>query len=418
MSGSRRIRSVLFLSPESPYPLHGGGQYRTASLIHYFSGFAQVDLILISESGKPALLPPGLVRSQTVIPLPRHGKGALERYARNARRAFVGVPPLIDRLSGLTSEIVKAIGGKQYDLGVVEHFWLAPYLKQMKSACAETVLDLHNVESALHRTCAEADRGIVSLGHSRFAGASRKLEAELLPGFSMVLATSGPDRDLALKIAPKANVEVYPNALPLVTQPLVEKKPGKPGEAPLVVFSGNFEYHPNIDAVHFLVNWIWPELRRRHPRLRLRLVGRGDSYIRHLLPAGLPVECGIEVSGEVDDAMAELAAADVVIAPLRMGSGTRIKILQGWAAGKPVVATPLAAEGLMIEDGQNIVLAKTPDAFASAVLRLLGNSGERQRIAANGRHTFERHYTWEVAWRKLDLYLQVTRPAEVSRYTE
>ena len=89
---------VLMLTPEPPYPLEGGGAYRIASLVHYFARFAEVDLILISESGHPALLPDGLVRSQQVIPLPHHDRGPAARYLRNAGRAMRGVPPLIDGL--------------------------------------------------------------------------------------------------------------------------------------------------------------------------------------------------------------------------------------------------------------------------------------------------------------------------------
>ena len=83
---------VLMLSPEPPYPLNGGGAFRTASLLHYFAQLGPVDLILLSQNGKPALLPPGLVRSQQVIPLPRHNASVVARYARNARRAVRGIP--------------------------------------------------------------------------------------------------------------------------------------------------------------------------------------------------------------------------------------------------------------------------------------------------------------------------------------
>lgn len=405
------IRSVLVISPESPYPLQGGGQYRTASLIHYFARFAEVDLILISESGKPALLPPGLVRSQTVIPLPKHSKGLLERYSRNARRALAGVPPLIDRLSGLGPAITKGIGGRRYDAGVLEHFWLAPYVNELEVACQEMVLDLHNVESMLHQTCARAGNGLVGLGHRRFAGASRKLEAQLLPRFNTVLATSASDQAMAKKIAPSARIEVYPNALPAVAAPGSEQTArAELREPPVVVFSGNFEYHPNIDAVRYLLTAIWPEVRKQRPDLRLRLVGRGDSHIRSLLPRGSAANTGIEVTGAVQNAMAEIGEARIVIAPLRMGSGTRIKILEAWAAARPVVATPLAAEGLAVKDGENIVLEATPEAFARAILRLLTDPAERVRLAAGGRKTFEQMYTWDAAWLTLDRYLQVTRP--------
>lgn len=401
------IRSVLMLSPEPPYPLASGGAYRTASLLQYFARFAKVDLLLISESGKPALLPPKLsgeplVRSQTVIPLKAHGRGVAARYYRNARRAIRGVPPLIDRLGGLESALAEAVAGRRYDLGMVEHFWCAPYIAQMESVCGRTVLDLHNVESMLHQRCAAVEHGLIGAGHRRFAGSSRKLESELLPRYSLVLAASTDDARQALAIAPQARIEVYPNALPYVEMPQVPEEDS-------IVFSGNFEYHPNIDAVRYLVSEIWPEVARKRPGLRLRLVGRGEGFIRHLIPA----DSRIEMSGSVPNALAEIAAARVVIAPLRAGSGTRIKILEAWAAGRAVVATPLAAEGLLVQDGRNIVLATGPGAFAAAIDRLLSDSCERQRLGANGRHTFDEHYTWDAAWRNLDSYLQLMRPAEL-----
>src|SRR5271165_5108901 len=143
---------VLVLSPEPPYPLNGGGAYRTASLLHYFARFAQVDLIQFSATGKPALLPEGLVRYQRVIRLPYHDPGVAARYIRNASRAIRGVPPLVDRFAGFSTLIQKAISeldaraGRYYDLGLVEHFWCAPYLDLLPAHCRETVLDLHNVE--------------------------------------------------------------------------------------------------------------------------------------------------------------------------------------------------------------------------------------------------------------------------------
>lgn len=410
----KQIRSVLFLSPESPYPLHGGGQYRTASLLHYFARFAAVDLILFSENGKPALLPPDLVRSQKVIPLPPHGKGTLERYLRNMRRAALGVPPLIDRLSGLAPQIADAIGETRYDLGVIEHFWLAPYVAEIESVCRETVLDLHNVESVLHQRCAIAGGGLVSAGHRRFSAVTQKLESKLLPRFSLVLATSAADHSTARKIAPSARIVVYPNALPAAETPeIVPEALNESGAVPVIVFSGNFEYHPNIDAVRFLAREIWPEVQKRCPAVRLRLVGRGDEHIRKLLPSGLE----IEVSGPVPDARSEIAAAELVIAPLRMGSGTRIKILEAWSTGRPVLATSLAAEGLEVQDGQNIALADTAPAFAEKLLDLLSDPAARKRIGSNGRETFDRKYTWQKVWSDLDINLQLTRFAELNRYT-
>jgi len=398
--------NVLMLSPEPPYPLQSGGACRTASLLHYFAQYAEVDLILLSEGGQPAVLPPGLVRSQDVITLPVHRKTLAARYLRNARRAIAGIPPLVDRFAGLENQIARTVANRHYDLAVIEHFWCAPYVETIGNACASTVLDLHNVESVLHRRCAEVSDGLMKLGHSRFTAASRNLEVSLLPRFSMVLAASDSDARTVHAIAPDARVTVYPNSLPLVPVPVLN-------ERYMVVFSANFEYHPNIDATRFLLNDIWPEVHRRHPDLILRLVGRGDRSIRHLLSAGQ----GIETSGPIPDALAEIAQASIVIAPLRAGSGTRIKILEAWAAARPVIATPLAAEGLSATDGENILLARDGPAFANAIDALLADESARRRLGAGGRRTFEDFYSWNAAWIKLDLDAQLMRNSGLKRYT-
>lgn len=402
--------TALVLSPEPPYPLQGGGPFRIASLLHYFARRAEADLILISDSGKPAVLPEGLVRRQHAIPLPHHSRSTAARYFRNAGRALRGVPPLIDRVGGLGAAIERAIGGRRYDFGVVEHFWCAPYIEQLSGCCETTILDLHNIESVLDERCAGVSAGLVRAGHKRFAAANRKLETALLPRYSMVLATSEQDAAMARRIAPTARVEVYPNSLPWSPQPHVP-------EFRRVVFSGNFEYHPNIDAVAFLVNEIWPAVRRECPDLRLRLVGRGDRFIRHLLPAGPPEQTGIEVTGPIEDARAEIAQACLVVAPLRAGSGTRIKILEAWAAARCAIATPMAAEGLAAENGLNVSLAAGASEFAGEIVRLAADVSARERMGAHGRATFDRCYSWETVWKTLDLNLQLTRLPEVNGYT-
>jgi glycosyltransferase involved in cell wall biosynthesis len=120
----------------------------------------------------------------------------------------------------------------------------------------------------------------------------------------------------------------------------------------------------------------------------------------------------------VENALAEIAAAKVVIAPLRAGSGTRIKILEAWAAARPVVATALAAEGLAAQHEENCVIAENPVNFSTCVLNLLDSEEEMQRIGMRGRRTFEHHYNWELVWKKLDSALQVSSSEVLKRYTE
>jgi len=382
------------LAPESPYPLQGGGAYRTASLLHYFARFATVDLIQFSETGEPALLPEGLVRRQHVIRLPRHSKSRAARYLRNGRRAILGIPPLIDRLAGFGPELEKLLGSEHYHVGIVEHFWCAPYLNQMRRACTHTILDLHNVESILDRRCAVWTKGAVRAGHRRFAEAYRSLEASLLPGYSLVLATSESDADVVRSIATTASVAVYPNALPLSgMEALTEQN--------RLVFSANFEYHPNVDAVHYLLREIWPGVRDDNPGLELWLVGRGEGSIRTLADS-VP---GVHLTGPIENAQREIQQARIVLAPLRIGSGTRIKILEGWAAGRAVIATPLAAEGLEAIDGKNILLAYTAQAFRLFINQLLGDEPLRRELGKEGRKVFETTYSWDSVWHQLDFAL-------------
>jgi len=222
----------------------------------------------------------------------------------------------------------------------------------------------------------------------------------LLPRYGVVLTASETDAAIVREVAPGANVAVYPNSLPLMPAPKVT-------EQPIVVFSGNFEYHPNIDAVDFLVKSVWPEVHQKCPELRLRLVGRGDAFIRHLLPSGFE----IEVTGAVDDALAQIAAARIVVAPLRAGSGTRIKILEAWAAARPVIATSLAAEGLEYVKDRDLLIANEGPSIAGAIAGLNADPERRARIAASGRRLFEERYTWQATWRALSAALTTILPA-------
>ncbi len=383
--------SALLLSPEAPYPPAGGGALRTASIVEYLARNYELDLILFREPGAPdpsAALPPGIARRVAVIPLPLHARHALARAGRNFSRVLRGSPPLNDRFAGFASEVSAFVGGRRYGLAVIEHFWCAPYCKQLAGRCGRIVLDLHNVESALHRSCAEVARFPVSLAFRRFHSACAALERRWLPEFSLVLAASKED---AARVSGLCPARVYPNAIPLVPQP---ERP----EEDVIVFSGNFEYHPNVSAVRFFRERIWPDLRARSPGLRWRLVGRNPEGVRRCV-AGDP---RIELTGPVPDAVHALAAAKVVVAPLLSGSGTRFKILEAWAAGRAVVSTTLGAEGLAAADGEHLLVADTPAAFTGAVARLLESPARRAALGRAGRSLYEREFTWPAAWRRLE----------------
>jgi polysaccharide biosynthesis protein PslH len=385
--------SALLLAPETPYPLAGGGALRTASLLHYLAQAHDVDLIVFRQPGRPdpaQRIPPGLVRQMTVIDLPPNGRSLAARALRNSMRMVRRVPPLVDRFSGFAPQIAHAVEGRSYEIGVIEHSWCAAYYHQIAASCACTVLDLHNIESALHALCAATENPAGALAHRAFEYASREFESRWLPRFTRVLTPSESDAAVARAIAPTARIHVYPNALPSRPMPTETK-----GDS--IVFSGNMEYHPNRSAVRFFRREVWPLLRARRPELVWRLVGKNPEAVRAFTRG----DSHIEVTGEVQDAVRELAKSKVAVVPLLAGSGTRLKILEAWAAGTPVVSTIIGAEGLPVRDGQHLLLANGASELAGAVERLLACSDLRDGLAVAGRLLLEKEFTWEKAWRHL-----------------
>jgi glycosyltransferase involved in cell wall biosynthesis len=386
--------SAVFLAPEAPYPIAGGGQLRAASLLEYLGLHYDVDVIVFRQPGEPdpaSQFPSRLVRRVTVLDLPPNGRSFAARALRNAGRVVRRIPPLVDRFAGFSAQIARALSDTRYDLGVIDHSWCAPYLEQLAPVCARTVLDLVDVESVLHGRCATVEGLATASAHRVFQHASRELERLWLPRFSLVLATSQADVELARAIAPQARFAVYPNALPTTPLPAA-------GDQEAIVFSGNMEYHPNVTAVRFFRLEIWPRLREQWPNLVWRLVGKNAAAVRRFT-TGDP---RIEVTGPVVDAVCELARSRVAVVPLLTGSGTRLKILEAWAAGLPVVSTTIGAEGLPVRDGENALLADGAEAFAGAVTRLLTCTELRRQIGGAGRLLLEKEFTWETAWKKLD----------------
>ena len=383
------------MTPEAPYPLAGGGALRSASLLEYLARSYQVDVITFRQPGAadPARqFPIGRARRVAVIDLPRHGRGMAARGLRNAIRVVRRVSPLVDRFSGFEEPVAAAVEGEAYEVGVIEHFWCASYWTQIGPVCRRTVLDLHNIESILHSRCAEVEAGPVGMAHRVFAKSALEGERAWLPRFSEILTTSERDAEAARERAPGVRVTVYPNAIPLPPLPVG-------GGDFAVVFSGNLEYQPNVSAVRFFRQEVWPRLRERWPALVWRLVGKNPEAVRQWISG----DERIEARGAVADAIPELARAQIAVAPILAGSGTRLKILEAWGAGLPVVSTRLGAEGLPVEDGRELLLADGGVEFANAVTRLLERRDLREQLGQAGRRLLESQFTWEQAWKSLCL---------------
>ncbi len=379
---------ALMLSPELPYPLQGGGALRTASLLNHLARHHTVDLILFRhlDSQQPAeSLPPNLVDRILILELPRHSRSRLHRALRNTRRLVRGVPPLLDRFQGFAAAIARFAAGHHYRVAVIEHFWCAPYQPTLRPHAESLVLDLHNIESMLH--CTEANSAATlpeRIAHHHFAQLYRGLEASWLPTFDEVLTASALD---ASRIQPLAKaVTVFPNSAPWRKLPQIP-------EEEVIAFSGNFDYHPNQTAVAWFAQHAWPKLTAAHPNLKWRLIGMNPESI-HRTVAHLP---RVELTGPVQDAVQELARAKAVVVPLLSGSGTRLKIVEAWAAGRPVISTPLGAEGFPSDS----LLVAPLDRFTQAVEQVLTDPTIRAHLSTKGRARYEQSLTWDAAWNTL-----------------
>src|SRR5262249_35918041 len=148
-----------------------------------------------------------------------------------------------------------------------------------------------------------------------------------------------------------------------------------------ILFFGAINYYPNTEGLLFFLDEVFPRIQEQYPAVRLLIVGQ-------LPPPSIAARASedVVVTGLVDDVRPYLERAAVVIAPLRIGGGTRLKIVEAMAMGKPVVATSLGAEGLDVVDGEDILLADTPEDFAGQVVRALGDAALARRLGEAARH--------------------------------
>jgi glycosyltransferase involved in cell wall biosynthesis len=250
------------------------------------------------------------------------------------------------------------------------------------------VLVHHNVESDLFQQRARADgnplrRFFLSIEARKM----RALETRLGPRFGAHVACSSGDAERLRSIMTGARVCVVPNGVDLAYFAFQPSSLVSSG----VVHVGGLNWAPNLHAAAWLCDRVWPLVRRAVPDATLTFVGRRDG-------ASLP-RCGtaegVVFAGEVDDVRPFYAAASVSVVPLHVGGGTRLKILNAWAMGVPVVSTSKGCEGLPARSDENLIVADGPQPFADAVVQLLRDSRRRDRLRAAARRLVESEYGWD-----------------------
>jgi glycosyltransferase involved in cell wall biosynthesis len=259
------------------------------------------------------------------------------------------------------------------------------------------VLDEHNVEYDVHRQTVEAGGGGV-LRRAYNAVNWRKMRREeegLWRRVDAITVTSASDLARVRAAHPDARVAVVPNG---VDAERYRPRAGPPrSDGRTVLFFGALDYYPNSEGLLSFLDEVWPSLVETHPGARMRILGRRP-------PPALLARQGpaIEVAGFVEDLRPSLAEAAVVVVPLRLGGGTRLKILEAMAMGKPIVSTSLGAEGLDATHGRELLLADDPARFAAEVRRVLDDPALAARLGKAARAFVERRFSWRASARALE----------------
>jgi polysaccharide biosynthesis protein PslH len=281
--------------------------------------------------------------------------------------------------------LTEVLRQQRFDLVHVDSLDLVRYLPLLEGL--PVVLGHHNVESELLRRRAEAEPSF--LRRLYLAHQARLMENEerrFCGDVALNVVVSEAERSALRVRVPAAPVIVVPNG--------VDTEAFRPvdGRDEGVVFVGGLSWSPNHDALVHFCDDVLPHLRSRMDPVGVRWVGQASpSQQRHFGDT-----FGVELTGYVEDTRPYVHDAACYVVPLRIGGGTRLKILEAWAMGKAVVSTSLGCEGLRAVDGLNILIRDEPAAFAAAVAEVLSDRPLRQRLGANARETAERFYGWSV----------------------
>ncbi len=389
---------ILMLTGSLPYPPHQGGALRSYGILHGLKQAGHhLSLMSFRDAGDGARDIAEMKRwCDEIIVLPPPERSKTQRLRD---LLFSDRPDIARRLysSEFAQRLSALVSDQRFDLVQFEGIEIACYLSLLRgmNTSARLVYDAFNAEAALQRVIFDVDRGeprrwpaaIYSLIQARRLA---QYEHELCRQADGVIAVSDEDAAILRAFRPDACVPVVNNGI-FADDYRCAGAQLELGEHALV-FTGKMDYRPNVDAVCWFASDILPLIHRRVPDARLYVVGQKP----HPRLERLRRHRQIEITGWVRDVQPFLCGASLYVAPLRMGSGTRLKLLEAMAAGRAVVATTTAISGMLPSVREVLVVADQPDQMASAIIALLQDPRRRQALGQAAQAFVKAHYDWSV----------------------
>ena len=395
---------ILFITDYLPYPLVAGDRIRTFSLVSQVARTHEVTLVGFLQ--RPEDLEGISYLSKfcsEVYGIPLTRRHPIAHVPGLLRYGLAGIPLELKflRSTEFLATVTGLLSRTNYDIVQIEHSRMAPYLEAVPlGSHVARVLDLHNVTSSQYERLARIEltaiRRIRSWLYSRMM---RRWEPQYAERFDSCLAVSHQDREELLSANPRLHVEVIPNGVDTNRLKPLAPSQGKPA----LLFVGNMEYAPCADAAIWLCRQILPRIRRRLGEVEVWIVGSSPPPELSRLARD-----GVHVTGQVEDVVPFYQRSSLSIVPLRAGGGTRLKILESMALGRPVVSTTIGCEGLDVVDGEHLLVADEPEDLAESTISLLKDANLYQKMACQARQLVVSHYEWDsIAEQLLQVYVEV-----------
>lgn len=396
---------ILNITSRFPYPVISGAPLRTYNVLKRIAREHEVYLLSFTETPEQVA---GIEHMRTlcraVQTVPLRPASALGRPLDAARFLLKGIPPdlrtfydpaMWERIARLTARVA-------FDVVQLEHSQVAFYLEALPKALrSRAVLLFHDLDfSKYQQMLALEPRRSRRLRFWLHGRLMQRWEPSYAAHFARCVTVSEAERRALLAANPRLQVEVSPNG---VDTQAYQMLPESDVDGPALLFVGNMGYRPNIDAMAYFCGEVLPRIRQAIPGVELWIVGiNADAEVQRL--AGN----GVQVTGRVEDVTPYYRRCAACVVPLRAGSGTRLKIMEAMALGRPVVSTSIGCDGLDVVDGEHLLIADDPEGFAAQTLRVLTDRPLRQALTHNARQQVVSRYDWEIVAQGLvEIYRQV-----------